>query len=152
MMMDRPDGPTSVNIRDLKHGMKNLNIVFIVLEVGKPSTTKDGHEVRTFKVADKSGSINASVWDEAGALLQPGDICRLTKGYASFWKNCLTLYTGKGGAISKTGEFCLVFSEVPNLSEYNPEPPMPVMPQGSTGQGPPFGDKDLRPKGQRIAS
>ena len=42
--------------------------------------TKDGHEVRTCKVADKTGSINISVWDDVGNLNQPGDIIRLTKG------------------------------------------------------------------------
>ena len=34
-----------------------------------------------------------SVWDEPGKLLVPGDIVRLTKGYASIWRACLTLYS-----------------------------------------------------------
>jgi len=149
------------NIRDLKSGMKNLNVSFIVLDlIGKPSTTKDGHEVRTLKVADKTGSINASVWDEPGALLQPGDICRLVKGYASVFKGCLTLYTGKGGAINKMGDFCMVFSEQPNMSEFSPEyvqggPPQQQMPiQAFNPATPPPGnmgnnvlsDKDMRTK------
>jgi ssDNA-binding replication factor A large subunit len=50
------------------------------LITGKPTRTKDGHDVRSVKVADKSGSINISIWDEAGDLLQNGDICKLTKG------------------------------------------------------------------------
>lgn len=108
---------TAVNIRDIKPGMKSLNVLFIVLEIGRPNTTKDGHEVRTCKVADRSASINLSVWDEPGHFLQQGDICRLSKGYASMWKGCLTLYTGKGGEIQKVGEFCLAFSEIPNMSE-----------------------------------
>ncbi|XP_059503140.1 SOSS complex subunit B2-like isoform X4 [Stegostoma tigrinum] len=37
------------------------------------------------------------------------------------WKNCLTLYTGRGGDLQKIGEFCMVYSEVPNFSEPNPE-------------------------------
>lgn len=108
-------------IRDLKPGMKNLSIIFIVLEIGRPNMTKEGHEVRTCKVADRSGSINVSVWDEPGTCIQQGDICKLTKGYASLWKGCLTLYTGKGGEIQKIGEFCLPFSETPFMSEPNPE-------------------------------
>ncbi|XP_065304924.1 SOSS complex subunit B1-B isoform X3 [Dermacentor albipictus] len=108
-------------IRDLKPGMKNLSIIFIVLEIGRPNMTKEGHEVRTCKVADRSGSINVSVWDEPGTCIQQGDICKLTKGYASLWKGCLTLYTGKGGDIQKIGEFCLPFSETPFMSEPNPE-------------------------------
>lgn len=114
------DFPQTI-IRDLKPGMKSINLVFIVLEVGRPNTTKDGHEVRTCKIADRSASVNLSVWDEPGIHIQPGDICKLTKGYASVWKNCLTLYTGKGGDIIKIGEFCMAFSELPNMSEPNAE-------------------------------
>lgn len=47
---------------------------------GRVTKTKDGHEVRSCKVADKTGSITLSVWDEIGGLIQPGDIIRLTKG------------------------------------------------------------------------
>lgn len=108
-------------IKDVKPGLKNLNIVFIVLEIGRVTKTKDGHEVRSCKVADKSGSIAISVWDELGSLIQAGDIIRLTRGYASIWKGCLTLYTGRGGDLQKIGEFCMVYSEVPNFSEPNPE-------------------------------
>uniref|UniRef100_A0A3B5MEH1 SOSS complex subunit B2 n=1 Tax=Xiphophorus couchianus TaxID=32473 RepID=A0A3B5MEH1_9TELE len=113
--------PALFLIKDVKPGSKNLNIVFIVLEIGRVTKTKDGHEVRSCKVADKSGSIAISVWDELGSLIQPGDIIKLTRGYASIWKGCLTLYTGRGGDLQKIGEFCMVYSEVPNFSEPNPE-------------------------------
>ena len=106
-------------IKDVRPSQKNINVMFIILEIGKPTRTKDGHDVRSVKVADKSGSINISIWDEAGDLLQNGDICKLTKGYSNLWKNCLTLYTGKIGEITKIGEFCLQFTEVPNMSEPN---------------------------------
>ncbi|KAM6106262.1 SOSS complex subunit B1 isoform 2-T2 [Pterocles gutturalis] len=94
-------------VKDVKPGLKNLNLIFIVLETGRVTKTKDGHEVRTCKVADKSGSINISVWDDVGNLIQPGDIIRLTKG------------------------FCMVYSEVPNFSEPNPE----YVAQQSQGKG-----------------
>ncbi|XP_041374780.1 SOSS complex subunit B1-A-like [Gigantopelta aegis] len=110
-----------VCVKEVRPGMKNIHIMFIVLEIGKPTHTKDGHDVWSCKVADKTGSVNISVWDEAGNVLQTGDICRLTKGYAAMWKGCLTIYTGKHGAIIKIGEFCMQFSEVPNMSEPNPE-------------------------------
>ncbi|XP_075036034.1 SOSS complex subunit B2 [Mixophyes fleayi] len=141
-----------VSIKDIKTGQKNLNVVFIVLEIGRVTKTKDGHEVRSCKVADKTGSITVSVWDEIGSLIQPGDIIRLTRGYASMWKGCLTLYSGRGGELQKIGEFCMVYSEVPNFSEPNTDfagqPPKPNQnktvhgDQGnnsppSTGNGPP---------------
>ncbi|XP_061075539.1 SOSS complex subunit B1 [Conger conger] len=112
---------TETHVKDIKPGLKNLNVIFIVLETGRVTKTKDGHEVRTCKVADKTGSISISVWDEVGGLIQTGDIIRLTKGYASVFKGCLTLYTGRGGELQKIGEFCMVYSEVPNFSEPNPE-------------------------------
>lgn len=112
---------------------------------GRPSSTKDGHEVRTCKIADKTGSVNISVWDQPGMYLQGGDICKLTKGYRHFWhfapkqrsssnriliwflfsiasytsvwKGALTVYTGKVGEITKVGEFMMLFSELPNMSE-----------------------------------
>ncbi|KAL0978228.1 hypothetical protein UPYG_G00167720 [Umbra pygmaea] len=112
---------TETHVKDIKPGLKNLNVIFIVLETGRVTKTKDGHEVRTCKVADKTGSISISVWDEVGGLIQTGDIIRLTKGYASVFKGCLTLYTGRGGELSKIGEFCMIYSEVPNFSEPNPE-------------------------------
>ncbi|CAH0546769.1 unnamed protein product [Brassicogethes aeneus] len=120
-----------VQIKDMRPGLKNINVVFIVLEVSHPTLTKENREVRTFKVADSSGSINASVWDEPGQLLIPGDIVKLTKGYVSVWRNCLTLYTSKGGDLQKMGEFCMVFNEQLNMSEPNQVPPMP------SGCGPP---------------
>ncbi|CAC5384037.1 SOSS complex subunit B1,SOSS complex subunit B homolog,SOSS complex subunit B1-B,SOSS complex subunit B1-A,SOSS complex subunit B2 [Mytilus coruscus] len=113
--------PQYMPIKEVRPSQKNINVMFIVLEIGKPTRTKDGHDVRSVKVADKSGSINISIWDEAGDLLQTGDICKLTKGYSNVWKNCLTLYTGKIGEITKIGEFCLQFSEQPNMSEPNPD-------------------------------
>lgn len=116
----------------MRPGLKNVNALFIVLEVGHPTLTKENREVRTFKVADQSACINASVWDEPGVLLQPGDIVRLTKGYLNMWRNCLTLYTAKGGELQKVGEFCMVFNEHLNMSEPNNTPNMPM-----TSIGPP---------------
>lgn len=104
-------------IRDLKVGSKNSNLTFIVLEVGRPTTTKEGHEIRTCRVADRSASINLSVWGELGSYIQPGDICKLTKGYVSLWKGVPTLYLGKGGELVRTGEFCFLFNESHNMSE-----------------------------------
>ncbi|KAJ8924753.1 hypothetical protein NQ315_000906 [Exocentrus adspersus] len=115
-----------VHIKDMRQGLKNVTVVFIVLEVGHPTLTKENREVRTFKVADQTACINASVWDEAGQLLAPGDIVRLTKGYVSIWRNCLTLYTSKSGDLQKVGEFCMVFNEQHNMSEPNQVlPPLP---------------------------
>ena len=95
--------------------------MFSFSQVGRPNLTKDGREVRTVKVADKTGSINLSLWDEPGKLVQSGDIVRMTRAYLNVWKGCLTLYLGKGGELARVGDFCLVFAEQPFLSEYSAE-------------------------------
>lgn len=116
-----------VAIKDLKQGQKNINAVFIVLEVGGATLTKESREVRTLRVADAGASVNLSVWDEPGALLMPGDIVRLTRGYAALWRGALTLYAGKSGDIQKVGEFCMLFNEQVNMSEPQPTPPPPPL-------------------------
>ncbi|XP_053687823.1 SOSS complex subunit B homolog [Sabethes cyaneus] len=109
-----------IAIKDIYPGLKNINAIFIVLEVGPVTLTKENREVRTFKVADQSAAINVSIWDEPGKLLMPGDIVRLTKGYAAVWRQCLTLYSGKNGEIHRLGDFCFTFNELINMSEPNP--------------------------------
>lgn len=86
-------------------------------QVGVATVTKENREVRNFKVGDPTASINVSIWDEPGKLITPGDIIRLTKGYASIWRHCLTLYSGKNGEVFKIGEFCMIFNEALNMSE-----------------------------------
>ena len=54
-------------IRHLKTGMKEMTVVAVVLDnSGRVNPTKDGHEVRSIRIADRSGSVNLSVWDEPG--------------------------------------------------------------------------------------
>ncbi|XP_011166083.1 SOSS complex subunit B homolog isoform X2 [Solenopsis invicta] len=124
-----------VQIKDIRAGQKNINVVFIVLEVSHPTITKENREVRTFKVADSTACMNVSIWDEPGQLLMPGDIVRLTKGYASVWRQCLTLYSGKNGDIQKIGEFCMVINEQVNMSDPNPLLVQQLVNQ--SGSGPP---------------
>ena len=82
--------------------------------------TKNGDKVWACKVADKTGGINISVWDDEAKLIQPGDTIQLTKSYSVF-KGCVQLCTGHGCDLQKIGEFCMVYSEVPKFSEPNPE-------------------------------
>ncbi|XP_013109674.1 SOSS complex subunit B homolog [Stomoxys calcitrans] len=106
-----------IAIKDIKPGLKNINVIFIVLEIGTATVTKENREVRNFKVGDHTACINVSIWDEPGKLITPGDIIKLTKGYASIWRHCLTLYSGKNGEVYKIGEFCMTFNEAVNMSE-----------------------------------
>ena len=135
MYLSQAAVPTVVN-DIIRTNPKTAQSQVIVLDVGRASVTKDNHEVRTVKVADKSGSVNLSLWDEPGKQVQSGasvswrrlngfccpecaprsssgDIIRLSKCYTNTWKGCLTLYISKTGEIFKVGDFCLIFSEMP---------------------------------------
>lgn len=131
-----------IAIKDIKPGLKNINVIFIVLEIGTATVTKENREVRNFKVGDHTACINVSIWDEPGKLIAPGDIIKLTKGYASIWRHCLTLYSGKNGEVYKIGEFCMTFNEAVNMSEPKRPEPQQVgggvtgqIPQGGGGVG-----------------
>lgn len=120
--MYKEDKNQTINyIKDLVPQAKNLHMKVMVLTVSNSYKTKDGNEVRSCKVADKTGSINLSMWGEYGNHVQPSDILSLNRCYAVLFKNCLTLYVGKLGSLVKVGEFCMVVSELPDLSEPNHE-------------------------------
>lgn len=104
--------------------------MFIILEVQSATRTKENREVYSYKVADPTAAINCSIWDDPGKLLVPGDIVKLTKGYASVWRGSLTLYSGKSGEIYRMGDFCMVFNEQINMSE-----PIPASSQQNQVQG-----------------
>ena len=38
------------------------------------------------QVADKTGMVNLSLWNEPGKVLQTGDIIRMTRGYSGMFK------------------------------------------------------------------
>lgn len=108
-------------IKDLLPAMPKVNVQFIILDVGLPRQTKSGGEVRTVRVADKTGSVNVAVWNEIGCYLRGGDICRLVNGFTSVHHNSLCLTCGRFSQLQKIGEFCMTFSETPFMSVTNPE-------------------------------
>ena len=61
-------------LNDYIIGKSKLENLRFILSVGRPNMTKEQHEVRSCKVADRTGCINISLWDEPGTLLQ---VCKL---------------------------------------------------------------------------
>ena len=72
-------------------------------------------------MADRTGMVNLTVWNEQGKVLQQGDIIRMTRGYTNMFKNCLTIHPIRNGEFVKIGDFCMIFTETPNMSEPSPE-------------------------------
>lgn len=122
--------------------MKVVNIQFIVLSVGSPRVTKDGHEVRTVRVADMSGSVDLAVWNEIGEAVSAGDICRLKNGHTRCRHGCLSVSCGKSSEVIKIGEFMMVYSDVPNVSDFNPAYKGLDPPRDPRKRSPPEGDDE----------
>ncbi len=76
----------------LRHGQKNIALTVIVLEQlgsvktgAKDDSLQPQQGVTTWLVADASGSINFSVFDDKGAHgIRPGDILRIDGGFVCF--------------------------------------------------------------------
>lgn len=85
----------AIQIKDIRPNLKNINVVFIILEFGAVTVTKEICVVRTFKADVASACMNLSIWDDPDNLLVPGDIVRLTKDFAAIWRHCLTLHSDK---------------------------------------------------------
>ncbi|KAL6079670.1 SOSS complex subunit B1 [Balamuthia mandrillaris] len=103
-------------IADLRPYMKSINCLFIVLEKGAVTKTKENHTISDCLVADGSAAIRLSLWDRQGESLQPGDIIKLSGGYCTLFKNSLILYSGRHGHLERVGEFTMLFAEAPNMS------------------------------------
>ena len=56
-----------------------------------------------YRVADATGSIQFAAWGAVGAAIKPGDILRLTGGYATRYRGRLTLNRGHQGRVIKEG-------------------------------------------------
>jgi len=110
----------AVPIKDLSPMMSQFNLYVIVIAAkGNTYTTNDGKEVKGYKVGDKSGCVDISVWGEYCQLIEPGDILLMQNCYAKLYRNKLTVYRSKTGKITKMGEFMMLFNEQPDMSAYN---------------------------------
>ena len=62
------------NIKDIKKGDKNINIIVILIEYLSKTSVKNGKHITHYLIADKTGSIQCNFFDEIGDKIQEGDI------------------------------------------------------------------------------
>eukprot|EP00123_Amoebidium_parasiticum_P006894 comp17728_c0_seq1/m.17668 comp17728_c0_seq1/g.17668 ORF comp17728_c0_seq1/g.17668 comp17728_c0_seq1/m.17668 type:complete len:222 (-) comp17728_c0_seq1:443-1108(-) len=105
---------------DMRPNQRSVNTHVIVLEKPKPQPTTLGL-VYTLLVADQTGAIMLTVFNELGNEVRPGDILELVGGYCNLFKNkVLTLYVGQGdrGSLKRCGEFMMAYRDTPNMSDF----------------------------------
>ena len=76
---------------------KNVDCRFIV--IGPPvevKPAKEGGTVYTIPIADESGSMLGTFWDDYGASMRPGDVILMRSGLVTLYKGNLRLACKQG--------------------------------------------------------
>jgi hypothetical protein len=98
-------GPNiSTMIRDLRHGMKKVNIEAEVLETPKPSlvNTRYGNRamIANAWIADETGKIKLCLWNEQTGFVTVGDIVQIRNVSVTAFKGERQLCLGKSGTVN----------------------------------------------------
>ncbi len=94
-----------LEIKDLRNGMKRVNVEATVVEKGDArevqSRYKDeSYKVCTAMVADESGSIKLTLWNEQIDQVKVNDKIKVENGYVTAFKGEIQLNVGKFGKLT----------------------------------------------------
>ena len=94
-----------VVIKELEDGMKRVNVEGKVVEKGEPREVKarysnDTLRVATAVIADETGSINLTLWNEQINQVNVGDNVKIENGYVTSFKSDKQLNVGKFGKLT----------------------------------------------------
>ena len=91
-------------IKDLKAGMKHIDLKAKVLEVPGPNRvyTRSGTEayVSNALISDETGTIRMSLWNQQISIMSKGDKIKVQNGTVTRFRGNLQLRVGKTGGLS----------------------------------------------------
>ncbi len=97
-----------MKIIELKPGMRRVEIDARVVEVGETRevTTRFGEvsKVATATVADDSGSVKLSLWNEQIDQVKPNDNIKIENGYVTSFRGEAQLNVGRYGKLTVAGQ------------------------------------------------
>ncbi len=117
---------TNFNIKDLTESSKNVNVTAKVIEIGetKEIQSKFGSKhVCEVKIADATGSILLSLWDDQIGKIAAGDTISIQNGYISVVRNSMRLNIGKYGKMLLSEEALGEVNTETNVSDKHVEQP-----------------------------
>ncbi|MDD1744698.1 MAG: hypothetical protein LUQ20_02640 [Candidatus Methanoperedens sp.] len=136
--MEATPTATNYNINDLNENSKNVNATIKVIEIGEtkniPSRFGD-KRVCEVKVADASGSILLSLWDDQIGKIAVGDTLSIQNGYISIVRNSMRLNIGKYGKMLLSEEVLSEVNTENNVSERHVDQPERPRRSESGGRG-----------------
>ncbi len=91
-------------IGDLKPGMRNVSVDFKVLEIGEKREVtsrydSSSHSVTEAKIADETGNVLLTLWDQTIDEVEAEKTYRLENGYTNLFKGHLRLNVGRYGKL-----------------------------------------------------
>ncbi|MEM1514498.1 MAG: OB-fold nucleic acid binding domain-containing protein [Thermoproteota archaeon] len=94
-----------MKIRDLKDGMRGVNLVAKVLEVSEPREVISRFDGRAYRVADaiigdETGTIKLSLWNEQIGQVNINDTVKIENGYIRSFRGEKQLNVGKFGKLT----------------------------------------------------
>lgn len=94
-----------VAIKELQDGQKRVSVEAKVVEKGDPREVKSRYKDEVYHivdavVADESGSIKLTLWNEQIDLVNVGDNIKIENGYITSFKGEIQLNVGKFGKLT----------------------------------------------------
>jgi len=96
-------------VSDLKPRSRNINVKFKVVSISEPRNVfsrKDGseHRVAEAKVADSTGCIILTLWDDNIEKLKEGKTYELKNAYVNLFQNKMRLNIGRNSTLLESEE------------------------------------------------
>jgi replication factor A1 len=114
----KDNGLHSFQIRDLRTGMKKVNLKAKVLEIAKPTLvfTRFGNyaSVANALVSDETGMIKLCLWNEQISSLSIGDTVQIENGNISMFRGERQLRVGRKGTLRILGGSVFPLEEIHN--------------------------------------
>jgi len=98
-------GRIELKIRELRNGMKRVSVEAKVVEKSDPrevlSRFKDEtHKVATAMIADETGTIKLTLWNDQINRVNVNDTVKVENGYITSFKGEIQLNVGKYGTLT----------------------------------------------------
>lgn len=94
-----------MNVKDLRNGMKRVEVEAQVTEKGNPRQVMSRFKDETYTVADavvadETGSIKLTLWNEQIDQVNVNDRIKIENGYVTSFKGEIQLNVGKYGKLT----------------------------------------------------
>ena len=94
-----------VAIKELYDGMKRVSVEAKVVEKGDPREVRSRFKDETYRIvdavlADESGSVKLTLWNEQIDMVNVGDNVKIDNGYVTSFKGEIQLNVGKFGKLT----------------------------------------------------